>query len=371
MSPVFGGIGTFILNTFLNLNKLYKFEFLNIYNKPFLLNKLIIKNGGVVRYEPIKDNIFKYFTRYYYAKRFFKKYHDYSLVVLNTATINKIFWIRAAKKYGIKHFIIHSHANSSDKSYIYKKLVAPLVMFNKLRLSKDKHVIKVAASKSCGDWMFGNNSHFYVVSNGVNTNLFVHNRRERIIIRKKLGIDSNDKVIIVTSRLEYQKNYPKIISIFFYIHKHMPSSKLVIIGIGSELYRIKKLVKYYKLNDSVYFLGSKNITEIPKYLNIADMTLMPSFHEGMPFALIEAQAAGVPALVSNDISEKANITHNVIYLSLSLSSQLWSKYAINILNHPYDYKSKIKMNNLIKKSVFGLNQSLDKVKYLYLKSIRM
>nr|WP_235806062.1 glycosyltransferase [Limosilactobacillus gastricus] len=52
------------------------------------------------------------------------------------------------------------------------------------------------------------------------------------------------------------------------------------------------------------------------YLNAMDIFALPSFYEGQPFSLIEAQAAGLPCFVSDKVSQETNVTKNVTYLPI-------------------------------------------------------
>lgn len=362
MSPIVGGVNTYILNIFMHLCNKYHFEFINTYNKPLVGLKLIRLNGGVIRYLNTPQNSLKYFVRYKIAKKFFKEHHDYDIIDVNTSTINKIFWIKAASKYGINNCIIHSHIDSSNKPKWFKLLSKYLVIYNQHYLLNHPKITKLAASKKCGAWMFGKHNDFKVISNGVNTQQFCYNSIYRKNVREKLSISNNNKVIITTSRLEPVKNYSKIINVFFYIHKIIPNSSLIILGTGSEFNKIKDMVYSYHLSNNVYFLGNKKMNEIPKYLSSADMMIMPSIYEGLPFSLIEAQSCGLPALVSKGIPEAANVTGNVHYLSVNSSDKEWAKKSIKLL---YSNNSRMDMNDIVKGSKFNLNKTVNEIDGLY------
>lgn len=370
MTPVPGGIESFILNVFLRLKNKYKFEFINTSSKDIAYSQLIRKNGGVIIHIPIKNNIFKYFNRYVSAYKFFKIHHNYDIIDLNSPTINRIFWLKAALDNGINNLIIHSHNCSSNESFIHNMFSYPLSHFNKLYLKNHKNIIKLAASTSCGKWMFDSNN-FKVINNGINTEPFMHNKIIRKRLRKYLGITNKNKVVITTARLEKQKNYRKIINVFYNIHKINNKSKLVIIGDGSEKDLIKKWVNNLNLISDVYFLGKKTAKEIPKLLNIADMMLMPSLYEAVPFSLTEAQAAGIPALVSaGAIPKEANITGEVTYLSLKQSDKRWGLIASKILNRPYNINQKVAMNIKVRNSNFNVNKSVKLIDNIYSKLIQ-
>lgn len=113
-----------------------------------------------------------------------------------------------------------------------------------------------------------------------------------------------------------------------------------------------------------YFLGLRK--DVNTILSIADLVLMPSLLEAFPFALIEAQAAGVHCLVSkNVIPEEENITGKLTYLSLSDSDQYWAKTANEILDNNQNIVEKLNMYEQVKKSNYNLSNSIKKIKKIY------
>ena len=62
------------------------------------------------------------------------------------------------------------------------------------------------------------------------------------------------------------------------------------------------------------FLGKT--TEVSNYLQAMDIFVLPSLHEGLPVVLIEAQASGLPCIVSDKVSEEANITGSIKYVDI-------------------------------------------------------
>ena len=81
------------------------------------------------------------------------------------------------------------------------------------------------------------------------------------------------------------------------------------------------------LENKVIFCGAvKNVND---YLMAADIFLLPSLYEEMPFSLVEALAIGLPVLVSKNLQPSTNITGNVNYLSLE-DSETWLKFINNI-----------------------------------------
>ena len=106
-----------------------------------------------------------------------------------------------------------------------------------------------------------------------------------------------EKVIIGAGRLDSQKNFPLLISSFARIAEKFPEYKLVIYGKGGLLESLKSLAEEKGVGDRVEFPGFA--TDMPERLEKAGMFVLSSDYEGMPNALIEAMASGLPC-VSTD-----------------------------------------------------------------------
>ena len=106
-----------------------------------------------------------------------------------------------------------------------------------------------------------------------------------------------EKVILGAGRLNEQKNFPLLISSFAKVAKEFPEYKLRIYGKGSLLESLQNLAKEKGVGDRVEFPGFA--TNMPEVLEKASMFVLSSDYEGMPNALMEAMASGVPS-VSTD-----------------------------------------------------------------------
>ena len=106
-----------------------------------------------------------------------------------------------------------------------------------------------------------------------------------------------EKVIVGVGRLSEQKNFALLISSFTKIAEKFPEYKLVIYGKGSLLNSLQSLAKEKGVGDRVEFPGFA--TNMPEILEKASMFVLSSDYEGMPNALMEAMALGVPC-VSTD-----------------------------------------------------------------------
>lgn len=372
MTSNYGGIETFIMNTFRKLrNDNFQFEFIKeVSDKKIAYEDEIIKNGGIIHTVPVQDEsvgtgLKRLIRRKKIADEFFKKHNDYDIVHLNCVTVNMAFWLRSATKYGVKKCIIHSHIDRNFHESKVKLFISEILgKINQFYINSNKNIFKLAASKKAGRYMFHSDK-FQVVVNGINVEKYKFSESINHEMRKNLKIPVDYKVVITVARIDYQKNYPKIINVFKKIHKFDKKTVLVIVGTGAKYNEILSLVKKYNLEDSVKFLGIRK--DVNKLLSIADLMLMPSLIEAFPFSLIEAQSAGVPAVVSKDIiPEQENITGKLKYISLQESDEFWAEKCLDILHGNITAKKKDNMYLKMCDSNFNLNKSIHLVEKIYL-----
>ena len=107
----------------------------------------------------------------------------------------------------------------------------------------------------------------------------------------------NPQNIVAVCRLEYQKNVGLLIRTFSRIAEEHPAEKLLIYGEGSCRDELEKLIDKLQLGDRVKLMGTS--TNIPEVLSKAKIFALTSDYEGLPNALMEALAVGVPSIATD------------------------------------------------------------------------
>lgn len=90
---------------------------------------------------------------------------------------------------------------------------------------------------------------------------------------------------------------------------------------------VETAVKNLHVEDCVILVGLRS--DIPQLLQSFDVFMLPSFYEGMPLSVLEAQAAGLPCFISNCITKDVEIGEDVMSLSLQNTPRIWAKYIID------------------------------------------
>ncbi len=148
-----------------------------------------------------------------------------------------------------------------------------------------------------------------VLENGVNTEVFSSLDRQEAKIR--LSIGDNVKVILFIGRLIKSKGVDYLIRVFSRISSYHQKVLLVIVGDGPFKEHLHRLVYTLKVERQVHFAGEVPHGEVPLWLGVASVFVLPSFSEGRPNVVLEAMAAAVP-VVASDIPGVAEIIEDKV-----------------------------------------------------------
>lgn len=116
---------------------------------------------------------------------------------------------------------------------------------------------------------------------------------DRRQVREMLGLPQDAKVIIAVGEHSKRKNHQTILRAAALV----PDVQVLLCGWGDGLESLKALAAELDIADRVHFLGFRS--DVPTVLRAADVYVFPSLHEGLPVALMEAMAAGLPCVASD------------------------------------------------------------------------
>ncbi|MBN1515814.1 glycosyltransferase [Candidatus Sumerlaeota bacterium] len=142
-------------------------------------------------------------------------------------------------------------------------------------------------------------------------------------IRDELQIADNALLIGTVGRLTMEKNHGFLIDIFAQLVKRRPGAMLIIAGDGVNRIQLEAKIQREGLQQKVKLLGSRD--DIPHLLQAMDVFVFPSLYEGLPIAMLEAQIAGRPCVVSNRITAETDVVPELIErLSPEISAAEWA-----------------------------------------------
>ena len=140
----------------------------------------------------------------------------------------------------------------------------------------------------------GVEAHIQVIPNGVEVEPF--RNPERKLTRAEVGLPDDATVLMYLGRLSPEKNLAFLVSAFLGVAHVQPKVVLAIVGDGPETEALKAQAAASSVGDRVRFLGKTDYASVPAYLKLADAFVTASETEVHPLSLIEAMAAGLPAL---------------------------------------------------------------------------
>ncbi|MFG6394849.1 MAG: glycosyltransferase family 1 protein [Lachnospiraceae bacterium] len=294
-----------------------------------------------------KKHTFNYCKEIY---RILKK-HKFDVVHIHGNSGTMMIETTISKICGIRKILVHCHNTNCRHPYL-NKIMAPV-----MKMTSD---VYLACSNEAARWLFGN-SKYIVLKNSINVQMFQFNAGIRSFYRKEMKLE-DCFVIGHVGHFTEQKNHDFIIDIFKHITNKEPKARLLLIGDGPYLKKIQEKAKAYKLTDKIVFTGvRKDITEL---YNVIDIFLLPSKWEGLPLVMLEAQASGLPLLVSDVITKEAKCTKKVFYKSLEDSSKNWAEKILEIKSNNYIRQESFSED--LKKRGFDIKSETIKLKKIYI-----
>ena len=140
-----------------------------------------------------------------------------------------------------------------------------------------------------------------VVRNGITPRTPTRGRDE---VRAELGVGPDDPVMLMVARFTPQKAHDFLLAAVPGDISY-PRARFLLVGTGPEFDTVTAAVEAEELGGCVSLLGAR--ADVPNLLAAADLSLHPSRFEGLSLSLLEAMAAGVPA-VATDIRRRAGGT---------------------------------------------------------------
>lgn len=133
-----------------------------------------------------------------------------------------------------------------------------------------------------------------VMPNGIDTRRFCPDDASRERVRRDLGLRPGEVLILNVGRLVPEKDQALLIEAFREVHRAFPESRLMIAGDGPMRDALTSQAAEYGLNHAVLLAGARN--DIPQLLRAADVFALSSRIEGLPLAVGEALASGLPVV---------------------------------------------------------------------------
>lgn len=323
-----GGAEAMIMNYMRNINRdIIKFDFLTNRDYRAAYEDEIESLGGKVYHMcPMYP---KYFGQYKREVREFLKEHPEYKIIHSNLEERSYFALKEAKKLGIPVRISHSH--NRPIGFNIKLIVRYYFRF----MLKYYNTHMFSCGIEAGDWLYGkkNRDKVIIMNNAIDAKQYTYDVDKAARMREALGVE-NKLVIGHVGRFFSQKNHVFLIDIFHEIHKKNSNAVLLLVG-GGELNdelknQIRQKVKNLGLEDAVQFLGVRD--DVGDVMQAFDLFLLPSLFEGLPVTMVEAQASGLPCVISDKVPIQCDITGNVKVVKLENNPEVWADEVLEFVD---------------------------------------
>ena len=245
---------------------------------------------------------------------FFDEHPEYKVIHVHQDCLSSAI-LKVAAQHNVPVRVAHSHSANQDKNLKY-----PIKLWYK-RFIPQYATNLFACGKDSGDWMFGG-APFQIINNAIDVETYAYNPTKRQEMRRQLGLE-NELTIGHVGRFNQPKNHPFLLDIFAVLLKKEPNAILLLVGGGGGMSQIREKAQKLGIAEHVHFLGVRS--DVADLMQAMDVFVFPSLYEGLGIALIEAQAAGLPCVVSDTIPHEAYLTDLVDSESLSAPAEKWAE----------------------------------------------
>lgn len=286
----------------------------------------------------------------YLFRRHLKKV-KYDVIHFNLFHGVAMGYVNIADDEGVPVRIVHSHNTDLRKSST--RWLKMILHNSAKRFYSGKATKMLACSEAAAEFLFSQKdlekSGFSFIPNGIDVDRFAFSSKKREIARKELKME-NDFIIGAVGRLCYQKNQTFLLDVAGELSKIRSDFKLLLVGEGDDLQKLKEKTESMGLSDKVIFYG---VTDKPHNLFCAmDVLAFPSLFEGLGIVAIEAQASGLPVICSEFVPHEAKVSDLATVQPLSDGVSGW----VEALRHIQIQTEREKYTDIVKKSGFDIHE---------------
>ena len=317
-----GGLETMLMNYYRHIDReKVQFDFLEHREERSIYDDEIESLGGRIYRLP---RLVPWSKRYLSALNcFFDEHTEYKVAHVHQDCLSSVI-LKVAMQHNVPVRVAHSHSASQDKNLKY-----PIKLWYKRTIPKYATNL-FACGKDAGDWMFSG-APFQIINNAIDVAAYTYTTTKRQRIRSQLGL--KDKLTIGhVGRFSQPKNHPFLLEVFATLLRKEPNAALLLVGGGKDMPKIQAKAHTLGIAEHVRFLGVRS--DVADLMQAMDVFVFPSLYEGLGIVLIEAQAGGLPCVVSDTIPQEAYLTDLVTAEKLSSSTEKWTEKILEKRDFP-------------------------------------
>ncbi|MDY7432232.1 glycosyltransferase family 1 protein [Bacillus sp. V26] len=319
-----GGAETMVMNLYRKMDRSkVQFDFLTYRNDPCAYDEEILSLGGRLFYVPSigQSNPLTFVKN---IRNTIKENGPFSAVHAHT-DFQTGFIALAARLAGVQVRVCHSHNTSWKTGFNWKDRLQ-LMVFRRLILAYATELC--ACGEDAGRFLFGRSNmerkRVHLLPNGIDLDLFSPAGQAADDEKKSRGIASDRLIIGHVARFHEVKNHAFLLKLAVHLKKRGVRFQMVLAGDGPLREQMEEEAQRLNLLSDVLFLGTEE--HIHELMRTFDVFVMPSLYEGLPVVLVEAQASGLPCIISDTITEKVDTGLGLVKrVSLSKPMDIWAE----------------------------------------------
>lgn len=201
-----------------------------------------------------------------------------------------------------------------------------------------------------------------VLHHGLDPSFASHNSSPAAT-RARLGISLDALVIACVAGFKLQKGHPYLLRAFVEVRKAFPQTRLLLIGGGRLVEEMKDLARKLGLENSVLFLGSRS--DVADLVEASDLFVLPSLHEGLPIALLEAMALGKPVVATRAGGIPEVVTSDSLGLLVEPADPKSLARAISSLLADADRRTELGVRARARAADFNITKAVARMEQVY------
>ena len=361
-----GGAESRIMDLYRNIDReKVQFHFVQHTTDRCAFEEEVESLGGKVYHVP-RFNVKNYFTYKKAWKDLFRA-HPEIKVVQGHMTSTAAIYLPIAKKAGVEITIAHARSAGVDPG-----LKGYLTRFLRRNLYK-KCDYRFTCSELAGESVFGNQKQISrkatFIPNAIDVDKFKYDEETRQQIRYELGIQ--DKFVIGhVGRFSHMKNHKYMLQILeqcLETEKEMklPETMLMFLGDGDLKEEIMEQAVAMGISSRVLFMGNRR--DVYRYYQAMDYFLLPSFYEGLPGTVVEAQASGLHGIMSDTVTAEAVVTDLIQMRCIKEEPRIWAEEIMKMSREirPVE-KNRSDYAEMVKQASFDVKEQAKRMQEFYL-----
>ena len=313
-------------------------------------------------------NPLRYFQNF---RRIIAEHGPYDILHSHGPSLSTLQLSAYARMLGIRSILLHSHSDLRPQ-VVLKGLKYKLYSRTLVHLGRSLATYRVACSSDAAVWMYGpmwrEHPRTQVVPLGINFEPFFSPKNPGI--RASIGIPQGRFVIGHVGRFVPVKNHNFLVHLAETLLSKSPDFHFLLVGDGPLRTNIQAAIQTRRITDHFTFIPDSNA--VPSLMsNAMDVFVFPSYYEGFGLVTVEAQAAGIPCLIADNITTECIVDPGLVTrLNIHVPPEVWASQIIALRTEGHVKHDPVEHRKRILASKFDIDASVSAFANLYQQLVR-